>query len=232
MALIGAVIGVKAARKWGGFGTVLGKALMFFSLGLLAQEVGQLIVAYYVYVSKIQIPYPSLGDIAYFTSTLSYICGGFFLAKAVGVKFSLKSDKYKTLALVPLALLALSYWVFLHNHVYDFNKPVTVFLDFGYPVGDAIYISLALVAFLLSRKLLGGVMRAGILIFVFALSLQYISDFSFLYQSSRGTFLGGQWVDLLYLCAYFLMVTAMVKSLSIYNGLRNKTKTSSHPGKS
>ncbi|MGZ6005035.1 MAG: hypothetical protein ACXWLH_02690 [Candidatus Saccharimonadales bacterium] len=229
MALIGAIIGFVASIKWGGFKSVVGKALMFFSFGLLAQEAGQLILAYYIYVSKIQIPYPSLGDIAYFGSTLFYLCGGIFLAKAVGVKFSLKSNRAKLVAfLIPALLLGASYWVFLHNHQYDTSHPLTVFLDFGYPFGDALYISMGIIAFLLSRKMLGGIMRAGILILIFALIAQYIADWTFLYQSSRGTYLSGKYDDLFYLIAYFITTTAVIKFHSTYNGLRSRaseTKT-------
>lgn len=224
LAFLGALVGLLAARHWGGYKTVLGKALLFFALGLLAQEAGQLILAYYIYVSKIQIPYPSWGDVAYFGSTLFYICGGYFLTKAAGVRYSLKSARYRAVALlVPAALLLTSFFVFLHHHQYDFHKPVTAFLDFGYPVGDALYISLALLAYLLSRRMLGGIMRAGILILILAMFIQYIADFSFLYQSSRGTYLAGQWVDLTYLTAYFVTASAMVKFNSIYNALRDKT---------
>ncbi len=226
VALIGAVIGLFASKRWGGFRTLLGKSLMFFSLGLLLQEAGQLILTYYIYGSKIQIPYPSWGDVAYFGSTLSYICGAFFLAKTAGVRFSLKSNKYKFIAvIVPVILLAVSYSVFLNNHEYDWHKPLTVFLDFGYPLGDATYISLAIVAYLLTRKLLGGVMKAGIIVLILALFFQYASDFSFLYQSSRGTYLAGKWVDLLYLIAYFVMATAMIKFHAIYRHLKNKSQT-------
>jgi hypothetical protein len=223
MALIGAVIGFAAARKWGGFKTVLGRSLMFFSLGLLAQEAGQIIYTYYIYGAKIQIPYPSWGDVAYFGSVLLYIYATILLAKASGVRFSLKSARYKVIALIVFAvILATSYWVFLHNHEYDFHKPLTAFLDFGYPMGQAIYISLAVTAYLLSRKLLGGVMRAGILIVIAALLIQYFSDFTFLYQSSRGTWLTGRWNDLSYFVAYFVMATAMIKFLNTYRTLRHK----------
>ena len=232
MALVGAIIGFITARQWGGFRTVLGKALMFFALGLFAQEAGQLIFTYYNYVSKIQIPYPSWGDVAYFGSTLSYICGGVFLAKAAGVKFSLKTNRYKIIAiLVPAILLAISYWVFLHNHQYDWHKPLTVFLDLGYPIGDATYISLAITAYLLSRKLLGGIMRAGIIVVMLALFLQYISDFTFLYQSNRGTYLGGQFDDLFYFISYFVMTAAMIKFYMTYSELRSRAKSIGSPGR-
>ncbi|HMH31273.1 MAG TPA: hypothetical protein VK534_02245 [Methylomirabilota bacterium] len=226
VALIGALIGFFAARKWGGFKTVLGKALMFFSFGLLAQEAGQLIYTYYVYAAKIDIPYPSWGDVAYFGSVVLYILAAFFLAKAAGAKFSLKEAKYKAVAvIIPVALLAISYWVLLHGHQYDSSKPLTVFLDFGYPFGQAIYISIAITAYLLSRKLLGGLMRGGIVLVILALFVQYIADFSFVYQSSRGSYVAGKYVDLLYLVAYFAMATAMIKFHTIYKNIRSKSET-------
>lgn len=223
VALVGAIIGFAAAKKWGGFKTVLGKALMFFSLGLLAQEVGQLIYTYYVYGAKIEIPYPSWGDAAYFGSVLLYIYGAVLLAKAAGLKFSLKNAKSRLIAfIVPSAMLIFSYWMFLRDRVYDTSNPLTVFLDFGYPMGQAIYISLAIAAYLLSRKMLGGVMRAGILMVIFALIVQYIADFSFIYQSSRETYLAGKYVDLIYLVAYFMMAMSMIKFSEIYNDLKKR----------
>jgi hypothetical protein len=224
VALIGAIIGFLAARRWGGFKTLLGKALMFFSLSLLFQEAGQLILTYYIYGSKIQIPYPSWGDVAYFGSTLSYICGAYFLSKTAGIRFSLKVNKYKFVAfLVPAALLATSFFVFLHHHQYDWHKPLTVFLDLGYPIGDAVYISLAIVSYLLTRKMLGGVMRSAVLILLLAFVAQYISDFTFLYQSSRGTYLSGKYDDLAYFVTYFIAATAMIRFNQVYSDLRKKT---------
>lgn len=222
VALIGAITGFLAARKWGGFKTVLGKALTFFSLGLLAQEAGQLIYTYYIYGAKIQIPYPSWGDAAYFGSVLLYIIAAYFLTKVAGAKFSLKHVRYKAVAvIVPVLLLATSYWVLLHGQQYDTSHPLTVFLDFGYPMGQAIYISIAITAYLLSRKLLGGFMKKGILLVILALSVQYVADFMFIYQSNRGTWLTGRLDDLLYLIAYFVMATAMIKFHTIYKQVRS-----------
>jgi hypothetical protein len=119
VALIGAVTGILASRKWGGYKTVVGRALLFYSLGLLAQEAGQIIYTYYIYGAKIQIPYPSWGDLAYFGSVILYIYATVLLAKSVGVRFSLKTKRYKLLALIIFAaILTTSYWVFLHQHTY------------------------------------------------------------------------------------------------------------------
>ena len=226
VALIGAVTGLVASRKWGGYKTIMGRALLFYALGLFAQEAGQIIYTYYIYGAKIQIPYPSWGDLAYFGSVLLYIYATILLAKAVGIRFSLKLKKYRIITFLVFAvILSTSYWVFLHGHQYDWGKPLTSFLDFGYPMGQAVYISLAVTAYLLSRKMLGGVMRDGILVIILALAVQYFSDFTFLYQSSRGTWLTGRWNDLSYLVAYFVMAMAMVKFNLIYSGLRKKKST-------
>jgi hypothetical protein len=228
MALFGAVIGLSAAKKWGGLKTVIGKSLILFSGGLLAQEAGQLIYQYYIYKSKITIPYPSWGDVAYFGSVLLYVCAAGLLAQAMGSKFLLKKNiKYKVVAtLVPAALLALSYMVLLHHHQYDTSKPLTVFLDLGYPLGQAVYISIAITAFLLARKMLGGIMRNGILLIILALLLQYVADFNFIYQNSRGTYLAGRYADLLYLIAYFAMAVTMIQFHRIYSRIKNTAANS------
>jgi hypothetical protein len=226
MALMGSIIGFVVMKRWGGTRTVLGKALIFFSLGLFAQEAGQLVSSYYTQIAKVALPYPSLGDVAYFGSVLLYTCAAIFLSKLAGVGFSLKKPVYKIIAVVvPLVMLIFSYSLLLHNHQYDTTKPLTVFLDAGYPIVQACYVSIAIVAYLLSRKIMGGIMRAGFVLVVLALSVQYLSDFTFIYQSHRNTYVPGKYDDLFYLIAYFVMTTAMIKFHSIYSGLKNRPVT-------
>jgi hypothetical protein len=224
IALIGSIIGFVAMKKWGGPRTVLGKSLLFFSLGLLAQEVGQLVSSYYTQIAKTDLPYPSVGDVAYFGGVLLYVCAAFFLARVAGVKFSLKGMGYKMIAvIVPLILLFVSYSVLLHNYQFDTTRPLTVFLDAGYPLGEVGYISIAIVAYLLSRKLLGGIMKSAILLVILALCVQYISDFSFIYQSHHSSYVPGKFVDLFYLTAYFVMTTAMIRFNTVHNKIRRTT---------
>ena len=55
------------------------------------------------------------------------------------------------------------------------------------------------------------------------LCIQYASDFTFLYQSSRATFVAGNFDDLLYFTAYFVTATAMISFLKTYVSLQNKS---------
>jgi hypothetical protein len=228
MALIGSLIGFTAARKWGGFKTALGRALLFFSLGLLAQEAGQLIYTYYIYGAKIQIPYPSWGDAAYFGSVIIYIVAALLLSRISGVRFSLRHTRYKVVAIVvPAILLAASYSIFLYHHQYDTAKPLTVILDFGYPIGQALYISIAITAYILSLKMLGGIMKRCILMIILALFVQYVADFTFVYQSNRGTYLSGRFDDLFYLISYFAMAMALISFHTAYADFKRLVQTPS-----
>lgn len=212
LALFGAIYGLRISRNWGGMKSVFGKSVTLFSLGLLAQEFGQISYAYYVFYKHIEIPYPSIGDVGFFGSIPFYAYGALLLGQAAGVKFSLKSYVNKLQAIaIPLIILFSSYFIFLQGYKFDWSNPLTIFLDFGYPLGEAIYISFALLAFLLSRKILGGVMKYRVLFILCALLIQYLSDFAFLYQAKNGTFVAGGVVDLMYLISYFTMTLALLQ---------------------
>src|SRR5258708_873516 len=55
MALLGSAVGLVASRIWGGYKSLIGRALLFFSIGLFAQEFGQIAYSVYLYALKIQI---------------------------------------------------------------------------------------------------------------------------------------------------------------------------------
>lgn len=221
LALIGGIAGIGIARAWGGFKSLTGKALMFFSLGLLAQALGQAVYSVYFFWLGEEVPYPSLGDIGYFGSVLLYIYGIYCLAKVSGARISLKTFSNKIIALlIPAVLLVSSYYIFLKDYEVDWSSPLTVLLDFGYPLGQAVYIAIAVLAFLLSRKILGGIMRGRVLLLLFALLVQYIADFVFLYQASHETWVAGGSDDFIYLLAYFSMAMALLWIGKAYNEIR------------
>lgn len=212
MAAWGGLWGLLIARKWGFASSVMGRSLIMFALGLFAQEFGQLSYSYYIYYLKIDVPYPSWGDLGYFSSILFYIYGTWLLARASGIHFSLKSVSNKIQAiLIPAALFVGSYVLLLKEKQFNFTSPLTVFLDFGYPFGEAIYVSLALLTYLLTRKLLGGIMRNKILFILLALLIQYSADFSFLLQVKQETWSAGELNDLVYLGAYTVMTLALMR---------------------
>jgi hypothetical protein len=221
MALWGGIWGIIVSRRWGWLKSVMGKAIAMFAFGLFAQEFGQLVYSYYIYFLKIEVPYPSIGDIGYFGSVLFYIYGVMLLAKASGIKIGLKSFENKIQAfLIPLVMLSVGYFLFLQSYEFDWSSSLTVFLDFGYPLGQAIYVSIAILIYLLSRNVLGGIMKSSVLFVLLALILQFLSDYTFLYQASRGSWVVGGINDYMYLFSYFVMTLALLRLRTVFHKLK------------
>jgi hypothetical protein len=222
LSILGAVFGIITARKWGGFHSKLGKAIYFLSLGLLSQFFGQLMYAYYIYFQGIEVPYPSVGDIGYFGSVLLYTGAVYYISQVVVIRVTMRTIMGAAQAfLIPFILLACSYTFFLQGYHFDFSDPLKILLDFGYPLGDALYVSLAILVFLLSRRVLGGVMKNPMQLLILALLIQYFSDFMFLYQSSRGTWYVAGINDFLYSVAYFVMTVSLVYIGSMFERIKN-----------
>lgn len=223
MALYGGILGLFVSQKWGGLKSLIGKSVFFISLGLLAQEFGQISYSAYTYLFHEEIPYPSVGDIGYFGSVLLYIVAIFYLIKALSPKSALSSKiNLLWVIAVPLILLVGSYLFFLNGYEFDFSNPLLVFLDFGYPLGQAFYISLAILAFLLSRRYLGGLMKPIVLFLIFALFMQYISDFMFLYRVNRDLWETGGINDYTYLVSYFVMTSALIAAGNVITTMRTE----------
>lgn len=228
MALFGGIVGLAVSKKWGGNKSLIGKSILMASLGLLAQEFGQVAYSLYTYLLHTEIPYPSVGDIGYFGSIIFYMFSAIYLIKALKLKTTLTSVKNQFWVIgVPLILLATSYLFFLNGYEFDFNNPLVIFLDFGYPLGQAIYISLAILAYLLSRNYLGGIMKPVIIFILFALVIQYASDFTFLYQVNRETWKTGGINDYMYLISYFVMTIALLRFDNVIQSLREGTSRAS-----
>ena len=210
-ALIGAIIGYSIMIHWGGWKTKMGRAIMMFSLGLFLQAFGQFVYTYYFLVLGVDAPYPSIGDLGYFGSVPVYIYGVIMLAEASGINFSLRKIKNVIAAiLLPLTILGLSYWIFLQDYKVDFNSPLVVLLDFAYPMGQAVYVALALLIYWLTRSILGGVMKDRILLILVALFVQYLADYMYLIQMTNDTWSAGGINDYVYLLSYFLMTLAIL----------------------
>lgn len=110
-------------------------------------------------------------------------------------------------------MLTIGYILFLQNYKFDWNNPVKIFLDFGQPLGDAIVISIALIIFIFPRSILDGIMRSKALLVLIALVLQFFADYTFMRDS--GNFYSGNYMDFIYLLAYFTMTLALLSLRSL-----------------
>lgn len=223
IALWGGISGILISRKWGGTHSVMGKSMLLFAIGLLFQEIGQIIYSSYIYFFKIDIPYPSIGDLFFYGTIPLYIIGIIYLAQASGVRILKQSITQKVQAiLIPLGMLLFSYYFFLQGYEFDWSQPLKIFLDFVVPFGQAVYISLAILTYMLTKRVLGGVMKNKVLFILIALIVQYVADWTFLYQASRGTWYAGGINDYMYLVAYFLMTLGLLQLNTILTNLKKE----------
>jgi hypothetical protein len=210
--LVGGIYGLIFAKKWGGIRSTFGSSITAFALGFLFQFIGQMLYVYYQLYLHIDVPYPSIGDVFYLGSVILYIVGAYQLAKVSGIRLTFNTIQGKLKALlIPFIMLALSYLILLKGYEADWSNKIVVFLDFGYPIGQAVYVSIALLALFISKDILGGLMRKPIMLLIAALIMQFLSDFVFSYQVSRevNTFYAGGINDLMFAFAYFLMALAL-----------------------
>lgn len=211
LALVGGINGLLISRIYGGWSSIMGRGIIFLSLALLGQVFGQFTWSYFNIIVKVEVPYPSLADLGYITVIPFNILAMWSFAKASGVKLSLRRLSGKLQAvLVPLILLIIAYALFLRDYEFDFSNPIKIFLDFVYPTGETIYISLAILTYLLCRNLLGGIMRHKILFFIFAFLAQFLTDYTFLYSVSRNFYYNGGVVDLMYTTSFAIYSLALL----------------------
>ncbi|MFZ1019978.1 MAG: hypothetical protein WAN61_03255 [Minisyncoccia bacterium] len=221
MSILGGIFGLIISKYWGGSKSLIGRAILCFSIGLFLQSFGQLVYNYYTLFKNIETPYPSLGDLGYFGSILTYIYGVWLLGCAVGLKISSKTSRNQVLIVAfPLTMLIFSYFIFLKNYVFNWSHPLTIFLDFGYPLGQALYVSLAILVLFISRKFLGGIMKKPVLLLLFALIVQYVCDFNFLYQANNNNWYAGNLGDYLYAVSYFIMTIAIIYIGATFNKIK------------
>lgn len=218
----GAISGIIISRSWGGSKSLIGMALIMFSVGLLLQNFGQTIFSIYNLYLQVEIPYPSYADIGFFGSIPFYTYGTYLVGKVCGAKLSLRSNHSRIISIVlPIGLLIVSYFVFLKGYSFDLSQPIKTVLDFGYPLGQALYISFALLCLLYAKNFLGGVMRNSLLLLLTALIVQYVADFNFLMQVGNLTWVNGGYGDFLYLISYTVMSLALIQFGSVFAKIRN-----------
>ncbi len=221
MAYWGGIIGLIISASWGGRRSVMGKSILAFSIGLLLQGFGQSVYTFYLFHAHIQAPYPSLGDVGFFGTIIMYFIGAYYLTKLSGVKskFEFVGNKL-LLILIPFVVLVIQYFLILRDYEFDWGNKIKIFLDLGYPLGDAMVVSIAIFAFLLSRNFFGGLMKKPILFIVFALFIQYFVDIYFFYQANQGTFYAGGITDFFYFFSYTFMALALVSMGQAYKHIK------------
>ncbi len=221
LAGIGGIIGFIIANKWNGFKSYVGKSLIFFSAGLMCQFLGQ--TTYYVQflIDHIENSYPSWGEIFFFVSMPLYILGVAYIAKASGSGLSWKNTGNKLIAIfIPIIMVIGSYYLFVNGSDFTGQSLIAIILSFAYPIGQAVFVSMAISAYFLSKNVLGGVMKTRVIFILFSLVVQYLADSWFLYKTIQGTFYHADESEYLFALSYSVMTFAFLQFLSVFDQLK------------
>src|SRR3990167_9908765 len=181
-----------------------------YSSFLLGFFVLNIIWSFYNFILHQEMPYPSLADLGYTLAVPLWAIGIFYLSKATGAKFSLRQLKGRALLIVlPIIATIFSYY-FLFVIARDSSFTVEggllkIFLDFYYPLGDWVILTMSFLLFGLSLKYLGGKFRLPIFIILAGFVVMFMADFSFSYATTIGTYYNGNISDLLFATAIFVL---------------------------
>lgn len=213
--LIGGVFGIKKAEKWGGNKSVIGRAIMSLSLGMLTWTFGMIVWNYYIFFTDVEIPYPSMSDVFFIISWPLWTFGVYELAKAAGAGYGLKLKSGKYLFLfIPLIVIALSYYLlFVVARGGEFDTSagfLRIFVDLFYPIGDIVILTVATLVYSLSRKFLGGAYKPAVLLLILGYVCNYFTDFTFSYTNTVGTYFNGHFVDYMFTTTMFVMSYAIL----------------------
>lgn len=218
--LLGGIYGLLIAKRWGYFKSYFGKTIILISIGLLLQEFGQLDYSYLNSVKHVAVPYPSYPDIGFFGSIPVYIFAAIYLFKGLNIMSIIKKSPLKLILgiIIPIIILVVSYWFLLRGYSTGGKSNAAIFFDFAYPIGQAIYVSIALITLIFVTKQLGGLMKYPVLLLLIAYLTQYASDFNFLYQTLHSTWAPGHYGDYIYFLAYCITTYSLIKLNSALKG--------------
>ena len=159
--------------------------------------------AFYYFVLKIEVPYPSLADIFYVGGYLPIMAGLIGYLDLFRVGLSRRRLGFAVAAIVIATALALTFVlpIGLGQNLSTLN----VLTDMLYPILDLVLVSLTVLSLAI---FLGGTIAKWWMIFGVGASLYVIGDEFFLYQVAQHSYYNGSVDDLIFLLGYLTFALA------------------------
>lgn len=214
--IIGSFIGFSVAKKWGGLKSKLGKAIILYSLGLMAWGFGVVGWLFYIYVLKItEVPYPSPADFVYMLAQILWYAASITMAGVIGAKYGFKSKSGLIKAVLGGVFGAALSYVLLITVARDgsltaegFN--LGTFFDFYYPIATSLSLTLTVIIYFLSGKFLGGKFKKSLLVLFTGFIFQFFGDFYYTLSTNNETYYNGHWSDMLFTTAMLVLTLGLL----------------------
>jgi len=209
--IIGGYFGVKKADVWGGLKSAVGRGMIFISLGTVSWGFGMVVWNYYLFSQNIEVPYPSLADLFFILIWVFWTYGMSQLGNVSGMKIGFKNHWKRIIVfIIPPIVILISYYLLLvipKEGIDLTGSFLQRVLSFLYPIGDMTILSIAILVFTLSYKILGGRFKNQIILLLSCFVLNYIADFIFVLTTSgeSPSYFNGHFVDFMYTTIMFLV---------------------------
>lgn len=214
--IIGSFIGFGIAKKWGGFKSRLGKAIILYSLGLMAWGFGVVGWLFYIYVLGItEVPYPSPADFVYMLAQILWYAASITMARVIGAQYGFKNKLGMVKAVLGGIFGVVLSYILLISVARDgsltadgFN--LGTFFDFYYPIATSLSLTLTLIIYFLSGKFLGGKFKKSLLVLFAGFIFQFFGDFYYTLSTNNETYYNGHWSDMLFTTAMLTLTLGLL----------------------
>lgn len=182
------------------FGTksVLGKSLLFLSLGMFFWGLGCFLNIFFL-------DYPSIGDIGYILTIPFSGYGLFLILKNIDFKYT--PINIIKLVVLPLIILIPTYFFAINGNLGGDLSLSAKALNIIYPIGDVIFLSFALL--ILSMTYGGGIMFKPFAIISLGFGVEAIADYFYSYGMATDTYYNGNICDISFCIAFFIIGVGM-----------------------
>lgn len=191
--------------------SAFGRAFLAISLGIASWGLGSLVWLYYNLMANVEIPYPSLADLGFVLLIPCVLLGTVWLV--IGLKPKYTPVTIAKLVGIPIAVFVFSYYFFVQDKLVEKIPLLVKVLNVTYPVGDAIFLSLALVVLSIVSK---SALYKPIFILCLGFIIEAFADTGFSWTISAGTYTVGCWVDFLFALAFFTIGLGVYYAKDIY----------------
>lgn len=214
--ILGSFVGFAVAKSWGGFKSRLGKAVTFYSLGLLAWGGGVVGWLIYIYVlGETEVPYPSPADFVYMLAQIMWYTASIIMARIIGAQYGFKQRHgWLKMLIGSVFAVALSYILLVtvarDGDLSASGLTLRTFFDFYYPIATALSLTLVLVIYLLARKYIGGLYKTALLVLFAGFIFQFFGDFIYTLSTTDETYYNGHWADVLFTTAMLVLTLGLL----------------------
>jgi len=200
------ILAAVALRKyWGNPGDKFSKIWLGFTFGMGFWFLGELGWAVYTLLLNVEVPYPSIADVAWLIGYLPLMAAIHWYLRAFS--FAISKAMY-AVAVVAVSIGSFAFFTFLVSPILAVaaeEKIATLMVDLAYPALDLALFSLAILGLLIFAK---GKIASAWLLINGAILMNVVADILFSYTTLQGTYYNGHFLELFFHMGYILFALA------------------------